>query len=371
MNILELIQTIPDPRMEGKIKHNLGAILFAGLCGVLSGCESWTDIEDYCETKQEWLSQYIDLTNGIPSEWTFRRVFTLLDPAHIEGVLRTHAANVVSQNGKASDQIALDGKALRGSKRKDLQCLHSISAWCHENDLVLSELQVNGKSNEITAIPLLLETLDLQGKTVSIDAGGCQKFISKTIKDKKGDYVLGLQKNHLKLYQAAVALKEKEGENDAHRLSDAYEKQHGRVTRRRYFGYDARTLPGIEEWAGAKSIIAVETISSKKNDPQKSVTAEWRYYLSSHPFKHPKMPDYIRHHWGIENKLHWILDVHMKEDDDQKAERKSARSFSLLKRIALNIVRSGDTTPKRSVRRKLKRSGWDNEYLKGLLLPLE
>lgn len=370
MTILELFQTIPDPRMEGKVTHNLGAILFTRLCGVLSGCESWTDIEDYCGTKQDWLSQYVDLTNGIPSKWTFRRVFTLLDPAHIENVLRTHAADVIRHNGKASDQIAIDGKALRGSKRTDLQCLHSISAWCHENGLVLSELQVNKKSNEITAIPLLLESIDLKGKTVSIDASGCQKSISKAIKDKKGDYVLGLKKNHLKLYQAAVDLKGKEGENEAHRLSDAYEDQPGRLTRRRYFGYDARSLPNIEDWANAKSIIAVETISSKNNNSQRQVTAEWRYYLSSHSFTHPKIPDYIRHHWGIENKLHWILDVHLKEDDDQKAERQSVRSFSLLKRIALNIVRSHDTTPKRSVRRKLKRSGWDNEYLKGLLLLL-
>jgi predicted transposase YbfD/YdcC len=368
MSILELIQNIPDPRMEGKVKHNLGTILFVGLCGVLSGCESWSDIEDYCETKREWLCQYVELTNGIPSEWTFRRVFTLLDPNHMEIVLRNHAARIVSQKGGASDQIAIDGKALRGSKGRNLQSLHSISAWCHENNLVLAEHQVNSKSNETTAIPLLLELLDLQGKTVSIDAAGCQKEISKGIKDKKGDYVFGLKKNHPKLYQAAVSLKERCGENAAHCLSDAFEDQHGRLTRRRYFGYDARTLTGIEEWVGAESIIAVETICSKNNDPNRNVTAQWRYYLSSHKFDHCKVPDYIGHHWGIENKLHWVLDLHIKEDNDQKAERKSARSFSLLKRIALNIVRSGDSTPKISVRRKLKRSGWDNEYLKSLLL---
>ena len=368
MTILEIIQTIPDPRMEGKVKHNLGAILFVGLCGVLSGCKSWSDIEDYCEIKREWLSVYVDLSKGIPSEWTFRRVFTLLDPAHMENFLRTHAANVVSQKGKPGDQIAIDGKALRGSKRGDLQCLHSISAWCHENNLVLAEHQVAGKTNETTAIPLLLDSLDLKGKTISIDAAGCQKAISKGIKDKKGDYVLGLKKNHPKFYQAAVALKERCGETPAYRLSDAFEDRHGRLTRRRYFGYDACTLPGIEEWIGARSMIAVETISSKNNDPEKNVTAEWRYYLSSHKFDDVKVPNYIRHHWGIESKLHWILDVHMKEDDDQKAERKSARSFSLLRRIALNIVRSQDITPKRSVRRKLNRSGWDNEYLKSLLM---
>lgn len=367
MNILDLIQKVPDPRMEGKIKHPLGTILFVGLCGVLSGCESWSDIKDYCETKRDWLSHYVDLTNGIPSEWTFRRVFTLLDPIYLEKVLTNHAATMIRKNGKSSDQIAVDGKTLCGSKRLNLQCLQSVTAWCYENGLVLTEKQVEGKSNEITAIPLLLELLDLKGKTVSIDAAGCQKTIAQQIKEKKGAYVLGLKKNQPKLYEGAVNLKARVGENDTNRLHDAFENIHGRLTRRRYFGYNASTISGIEGWVGAKSIIAVETISSKNNDPQKEVTAQWRYYLSSHASDNPKLPDYIRHHWGIENKLHWSLDVQFGEDDDQKAERKSARSFSLLRRIAFNIVRTNDTTPKRSVKRKLKRSGWDNEYLKNLL----
>jgi predicted transposase YbfD/YdcC len=363
------MESISDPRKEGKVKHNLGSILFVGLCSVLSGCESWSDIEDYCETKFEWLSYYIDLSNGVPSEWTFRRVFTLLNPAHMEQILSDHAASIVKSHGnKKSDQIALDGKALKGSKRLDLRCLHSISAWCQENGLVLAQPQVEDKSNEITAIPLLLEALNLKGKTITIDAVGCQKSIAGQIKEKKADYVFGLKKNHPTLYKAACELKEREGENDKNRLDDAFDDSHGRSVRRRYFSYDARTLPGIEEWQGAKSIIAVEAISSKKNDPDKQVTAQWRYYLSSHPWNHPKLRAYIRHHWSIENKLHWVLDVQLKEDDDQKAERKSARSFAVLRRIALNIVRTRDTTPKRSVRRKLKRSGWDNDYLKGLLL---
>ena len=203
MAILELLENIPDPRMEGKVKHNMGSILFVGLCGVLSGCESWSDIEDYCETKFMWLANYVNLTNGVPSEWTFRRVFTLLDPGYMEKLLSDHAAGVVESRGK-SDQIAIDGKALRGSKRLDLKCLHSISAWCQENSLVLAENQLEDKSNEITAIPLLLEALDLKDKTVTIDAAGCQKNIARQIKEKKGNYVFGLKKNHPTLYEAVV-----------------------------------------------------------------------------------------------------------------------------------------------------------------------
>ena len=367
MSVLDLIKELPDPRMEGKVRHNLSSVIFVTLCGILSGCQSWGDIEDYCEAKLKWLEQYVEFKNGVPSEWTFRRVFTLLDPAYLEILLRTHAASIVSKN-TSSDQIAVDGKALCGSAREGIRCLHSVTAWCHENGLVLAETQVKKKSNEITAIPILLTSLDLKGKTVSIDAAGCQKSIAQLIKEKNGEYVLGLKGNQPKLHQAIVEYIQATGESDENRLHDSFDDSHGRCVRRRYFGYEIEKIPEAKDWVGAKSVIAVETISSKDNDPKKHVSAEWRYYLSSHEASNKKMPDYIRHHWGIENKLHWVLDVQMNEDDDQKAERKSVRSFSLLKRIALNIVRSRDKTPKRSVKRKLKLAGWDNDYLISLLI---
>jgi predicted transposase YbfD/YdcC len=368
MDILEFIEQLSDPRIEGKVKHSLKSILFGALCGVLSGCESWFDIADYCEAKHEWLSQYVSFPNGIPSGWTFRRVFTLLEPSQMEQLLRSHAEQIINNNGVETKQIAVDGKSIRGSDSKDFSCLHSVSAWCHENGLVLGESEVSSKSNEITAIPILLNSLALKGKTVSIDAAGCQKSIAKLIKEKEGDYVLGLKSNHPKLMQAAISLKKEQGEHSINCILDAFDEEHGRVVRRRYFGYDASSLPNIDKWLGAKSILAVETISSKSNDSAANVSAQWRYYLSSHTSNNKELPDYIRNHWSIENKLHWILDVHFKEDDDQKAERRSVRSFALLKRIALNIVRSKDTTPKRSMRRKLKRSAWDNQYLANILL---
>ena len=366
MKILEIIEEISDPRMEGKVQHKLSTIIFVALCGILCGCESWSDIRDYCRIKREWLSRYISLTNGIPSGDTFRRVFTLLDPANVEYLLRTHAAEIVAQH-KPSDQIAVDGKALCGSKKLNLQCLYSVSAWCHENGLVLGEEQTDSKSNEITAIPLLLESFDLKGNTVTIDAAGCQKSIVKLIIEKKGDYVLGLKRNHPKLYEAVEEHIKRIGESNENRLFDAFDDSHGRSVRRRYFGYDISKLEEIKDWLEAKTVVAVETISSKNNDPNRNVSAEWRYYLSSHKCTNKSLPDYIRNHWGIENKLHWVLDVHLKEDDDQKSERKSARSFALLKRIALNIVRTKDTTPKRSLRRKLKHSAWDDDYLLSML----
>lgn len=366
MRILTMIDDIVDPRMEGKVHHPLSTIIFVALCGILCGCESWSDIKDYCRAKREWLSQYVSLANGIPSSDTFRRVFTLLDPDNVEYILRTHASELVG-NGKASDQIAVDGKALCGSRKLNLQCLYSVSAWCHENGLVLGEKQTDSKSNEITTIPLLLKSLKLEGNTVTIDAAGCQKSIIDIIVEKKGSYVLGLKLNHPKLYKAVENHVKKIGEDSENRLFDDFDHSHGRTIRRRYFGYDISELAEVKDWPAAKTVVAVETISSRNNDPNHKVTAEWRYYLSNHNCTNKNLPNYIRNHWGIENKLHWILDVHLKEDDDRKAERQSARSFSLLKRIALNIVRTKDTTPKRSLRRKLKHSAWDDNYLLSML----
>ena len=366
MKLLEAIEKIADPRMEGKVKHKLSSIIFMTLCAVLSGCECWNDIEDYCKTKKEWLSKYIDLKSGIPSEWTFRRLFTILDPKIIETLLRNNAKEIVSK-GKKIEQIAIDGKAIRGSRRGETTCLQSVSAWCHENNIVLAEEAVEQKSNEIKAIPMLLESLAIRGSTISIDAAGCQKEIVKKIREKGGYYVLGLKKNHPKLHESVLKYIAKERESNANMLHDKFDDNHGRLVRRRYFGYDISKLSEAADWEGAKSVVAVETISSKNNDPNRKVSAEWRYYLSSHHHKHDKLPSYVRNHWGIENKLHWVLDVHLKEDDDQKAERKSVRSFAILKRIALNVVRSHDPHSKRSLRGRLKRSGWSNDYLLSLL----
>lgn len=366
MRLLELIEDLPDPRVQGKVKYNFGSLVFVTLCGILSGCESWSDISDYCVIKKDWLSKYVELPEDSPSEWTFRRVFTLLDPSFLEHLLKTHASEIVSSQ-KKSDQIAIDGKALRGSKREGISCLNSVSAWCHENGLVLGEEQVSEKSNEITAIPVLLEALDLKGTTVSIDAAGCQKSIVERIHEKKGHYVLGLKRNQKKLYEAVQALIVKKEITQERQLEDKFEDSHGRRVRRRYFGYNISHLPEIKGWCGAQTIVAVETISSRDNDPKQEVSAQWRYYLSSHKSDNDKLPAYIRHHWGIENKLHWVLDVHLKEDRDQKSERNSVRSFALLKRISLNILRTKDTTPKRGIRKKLKKAGWDQDYLLSIL----
>jgi len=221
MNFVDLLRKIPDPRDDWKVKHNLSALIFTTLCGILCGAESWSDISDYCEAKQEWLSQYVDLENGIPSPWTFRRIFTLLEPELLEWLLRTHAENLVSKERR--DHIAIDGKALKGSKRHNLKCLHSISALCHEQGLILAEMSVEQKSNEITAIPLLLDLLDLKGSTVTIDAMGCQHSIAHKILEKKGNYVLALKKNHPKFYEEVKSYCQQNIIESDYRLEDYFD----------------------------------------------------------------------------------------------------------------------------------------------------
>ena len=365
--LLGFISDVPDFRDNKKVAHPLINIIFITFCAVLCRAESWCDVHDFGEAKKDWLSKHIDLSEGIPSELTFRRVFILLAPEHLEQLMITLASWLV--NGKTEGQIAIDGKTLRGSMNKEHKAVHSVSAWSVDNGIVLAELATSEKSNEITAIPALLKLLKLSGCTVSIDAMGCQKNITEEIIDKKGHYLIGLKENQPKLHQKIETILQEKAINAEHCLRDYFDNGHGRETRRRYFSYDISGIEEAEKWVGLKTAVAVETITTRSNRP---VQAEWRYYITSHKHTHQQLPDYIRHHWGIENKLHWVLDVNLGEDSDKKIERNSAKAFAVLKRIALNVVRSRNDDnkikgKKRSLRGKLKRAGWDNNYLLSLL----
>ncbi len=364
MNLLELLINIPDPRASWKVKHSLSTLLFVTFCGVLCGIQCWSDLPDFCRAKYEWLSYYVSFEGGVPSAWTFRRIFTLLEPLLLEELLIAHGAGIIDR--KTNKQIAIDGKSLRGSRRHNLECLHSISAVCHETGLVLAEMAVEKKSNEITAIPLLLDVLALKGNTVTIDAAGCQQAIADIIVNKKANYVLALKKNHPKFYERVSLYCHEKIIKTSHCLKDYFDDSRGRCVRRRYFSGDIRHIEGAEKWAGLKSVVALETIRSFDN--QEKTTSDWKYYLSSHEATNVDLPDMIRNHWSIENKLHWVLDVHLGEDNDRKSERRSAKAFAVLKRIALNVVRTKDNDPKRSLRRRFKMAGWDNDYLLKLLV---
>jgi predicted transposase YbfD/YdcC len=228
----------------------------------------------------------------------------------------------------------------------------------------LGEKAVADGSHESKTIPLLLEVLNLKDTTVSIDAAGCHASVAQTIIDKKGHYVLALKKNQPKLHQSVTEYIKEHGQKSPYLIEDGFDDSHGRTVRRRYFALDISHLDCTEKWPNLKTAIAVETISST---PRTAITANWRYYLSSHPADHPKLAGYIRNHWSIENRLHWVLDVQMNEDGDTKTERRSAKAFATLRRIALNIVKTKDQTKKRSTRRKMLRAAWNEDNLLKLL----
>jgi predicted transposase YbfD/YdcC len=369
MDILSLLESIEDPREDGRVKYDLSMLIFSTFCAVLCGVETWSDIPLFCASKIGFLSKYVNFSNGIPSEWTFRRVFTLLDPSVLEWFLREHASNLIN-GGVAKEQIAIDGKALRSSGRHNLSSLHMVSAFCHERGLILAETNVSDKSNEITAIPLLLEVLNIKDNTVTIDAAGCQKNIADLIINKKGNYVLALKKNHPKFYEKVSNHCQSNGIKSENCLKDSFDDGHGRTVRRRYFACDISNFEESQEWNSLKSAVAVETISSAKHSKD-GVTSNWRYYISNLLASKENLPDLIRNHWSIENKLHWVLDVNLKEDDDRKSERKSAKAFAVLRRIALNVVRiKGDRGYKNrnSLRSMIRSAGWNNDNLLKLLV---
>ena len=367
--VLALLSTIEDPRDQDKILYPLPTLLFIAICAIFSGAESWDDIVVFAESRKQWLSKYIDIEHKIPCYSTFRRLFSVISPT-VWSTLIDGTLGLVVKERRPEDHIPIDGKTLKGSRceSKGIRAIQMVSAWSFSNKLVLADVATDSKSNEIKAIPLLLDLLELDGCTVSIDAMGCQAVIMQSILDKGGDFVIGLKKNQPSLYNAVVAYSKEHGEQQANLIKDSFDDSHGRLVRRRYFAFplpeDAQpaTLPGI------KTIIATETISSENNKPN-SITAEWRYYVSSHDQSNLNLSSYVRNHWSIESEYHWELDVHLHDDADKKHDKVAAINFAKTKRLLLSLVKSKvPAGKKRSVRSRLKRVGWDLDYLVALLL---
>ncbi len=367
--VLELLSTIKDPRDQEKIIYPLPTLLFIAICAIFCGAESWDDIVTFAESRKKWLMNHIDLDKGIPCYSTFRRVFAIISPTVwstiIEGTL-----GLVIKERLPEDQIPIDGKTLKGTRceSKGIRAIQMVSAWSFANKLVLADVATNSKSNEIKAIPLLLELLELEGCTVSIDAMGCQTVILESIINKGGDFVIGLKKNQPSLYNAVISYSKEHGENQGNLIEDYFDESHGRLVRRRYFAFPLPENAKPVALPGIKTIIATETISSEKNKPG-SGSAEWRYYVSSHDVDNIKLPSYVRNHWSIESEYHWELDVHLQDDADKKHDEVAAINFAKTKRLLLSLVKSKlPPGKKKSVRSRLKRAGWDLDYLLTLLL---
>ena len=364
----QYLVAVEDPRCPGKVEHRLVEVLVIAVCAVIACAESWDDIALYGRSKLAWLRTFLDLPNGIPSHDTFRRVFMLIDPDAFEAGFTKWVGSLADRFER--EVVAIDGKTIRRSfdHGREQSALHVVSAWASEQGLVLGQRCVDGKSNEITAVPELLDQLALQNSIVTLDAMGCQTAIAERILARGGDYLLTLKGNHPLAHAAVV----EHFDQHCFRVGaplradcDAFDDTHGRLVRRRVFAStDAAALDALSGWPGLRIVLAVESIRSVNSAPK--VESEIRYFLSSCPDDPAVLGKAIRSHWAVENALHWVLDVTFREDDSRVRDRTAARNLALLRRIALNIV-GRDKTTKASVRARRKKAAWNDAYMLKLL----
>jgi predicted transposase YbfD/YdcC len=352
---------LPDPRVHRNRKHLLIDIIILSIIAVICGAESWDSIELFGKSKKDFLIKILKLPNGIPSHDTINRVFSLINATKFENLFIEWVNSIKDETIK-SEIISIDGKTVRRSKDTFHQKppIHIVSAWASNNQLVLGQTKVNEKSNEITAIPKLLELLDIEGCIISIDAMGTQKDIAKTIIENKADYILALKGNqgYLKEDAENIFNRQRPGSTD-----EMIEKGHGRIeTRRCEVIAQLAFLEDKGNWKNLKSIIK---LTAQREINGKS-TIENRLYISSIDGNAKDFNKYIRQHWGVENSLHWTLDVTFREDDQRKRNGKSAENFSLIQKIALNLLKQ-EESKNISIKNKRLKAAWDNDYLLKIL----
>jgi predicted transposase YbfD/YdcC len=376
LSLIEHFEKLPDPRVNRTKDHDLIDVVIIALCSLLCAAESFYDMEEFGLAKQEWFKTFLGLRNGIPSHDAFNRLFAALDP---EKFLECFLAWTQSVR-QAVDQeiVALDGKALRRAMAGDQSIKYIVSAWAEDNGLVLGQLKVADKSNEITAVPRLLRVLELSGCIVTLDAMGCQRNIAKEIIEADADYVLALKGNQETVHEeiktfldAALAQEQGPGLPGA-KLSQAaatlaqwetVEKDHGRLETRRYYQSDQLDwFADRAKWEGLQSVGMVEA----KRESNGQSTVERRYYLSSLPLGVETFARAVRCHWGIENKVHWTMDVCFREDQSRVRTGYAAENLATLRRLALNVLKQ-EKTKKRSIRGKMLNASWNHSYLLRLL----
>jgi len=360
-NPLQYFAELKDPRVERNREHLLEEILLIAIAAVLSGAESWNDMEEYGKAKNDWLRTFLQLPGGIPSHDTFNRVFAALDSEELEKGFVAWVSSIARLT--AGEVVAIDGKSLRGSGTgTGKPIVHMVSAWAGVNNLVLGQRKVDDKSNEITAIPKLLEALELSGTVVTIDAMGCQKTIAAKIVDKKADYILAVKENQGHLLEE---MKDSFRMLAADAVAEEIDCGHGRVEKRICTVIaDTTLVEQAAQWPSLQGLVRIE--AERYHKVSGKTEREIRYYITSLRPDAARLNAAIRQHWGIENKLHWALDVSFGEDQSRKRAGNSARNFSLLNRIALNILRQ-ETTSKRGIKGKRLKAGWDHDYLLKLL----
>lgn len=366
-SLFDSFAEVEDPRKLGlSVKHRLDHILFITICAILCGADKLKEVAAYAQSRKSWLSTVLDLPNGVPSYTTFWWVFMMLDPKKFhEGFQKWISFLVKKIEGEV---FAIDGKALRGTatKGKPHSFVHLVSVWASSQQLTLGQVKVDGKSNEITAIPKLLEIIDISGATITIDAMGAQTKIVEQIVEKGGDYLIALKGNQSEFHDEVInyfeQAEEVNFEGVDHQVYHMFEKGHGRTEKRTiYATEDIDWLPQKNRWKALKSIILL--VSEQEKDGHISI--ERRYYFSSH-FANARQIAYdLRSHWGIES-YHWILDVAFKEDSLKAKAGNIAENLSLIRKIGLALLKQ-DKKTKGGLELKRKKAGWDPEYLLHLL----
>lgn len=355
----EHFSEVTDPRQSAKVTYPLYDVLFLSICGVITGCEGWEDIEDFGRARLHWFQGLGLFKEGLPVHDTIARIISSIDPKQLQSSFISWMQKVHTVTD--GEVVAIDGKTLRSSyNREDRQsAIHMVSAFATANGVVMGQIKTETKSNEITAIPELLKLLDIKGCLITIDAMGCQKGIASTIVNKGADYLLAVKGNQRKLYDALkLAFRGIDSE------SLQIETGHGRIEAREYHVLDASELAdAFPQWTGLKSIgMAIRY----QHDIEKP-SLEYRYYISSADLSAEELGKAVRGHWGIEASLHWVLDTAMKEDDCQIFRGNGAENLARLRHIAKNMIKA-DKSRKASVRRKQRMALMEESYLETVFL---
>jgi predicted transposase YbfD/YdcC len=367
ISAIEHFSSLSDPRILLKTHHKLIDVVVITLCAVVAGADDWVEIADFGKEKEQWLKNFLELPKGIPSHDTFGRVFSLINPEEFGQCFVNWIRSAFSKED--SEVIAIDGKTARRShdRANGKSPIHMVSAWAVRNRLILGQVKTEDKSNEITAIPELLKTLDLKGCVVTIDAMGCQKEIAKQIVDQGGDYVFSHKGNQGNLHKEVELLYEdgkKEDYKDlAHETFTDVDGDHGRVeTRRTTVIADVDWFEEKAKWKNLTTFGMVE--STREIGDQ--ITQETRYFISSLPLDAKRFAEVVRDHWAVENSLHWCLDISFREDDSRVRIGHAPENLAILRRFALSLIKQ-DPVRKVGVKCSRKRAGWSNDYLLHLL----
>jgi predicted transposase YbfD/YdcC len=357
-----MFQDVPDPRAENA-RHRLVDLLAIALLAVIAGADDYPGIVEFGRDREPWLRRFLALPHGVASVSTFRRLFAAIRPEALDDVLRRWSTELVKTC--RDKQIAIDGKTLRRSFEHAWKKsgLHVVTAWCVEDRVVLGQEAVDEKSNEITAVPKLLETMDVKNAVVTVDALNTQKAIARQIVDAGGDYVMAVKANHPALFACvernvrSMRLEKFAGVN--HSVDDGTEGGHGRIDRRRVWAVgEVDWIEQQEQWAGLRSLVVVEATRTVLGE----TSVELRYYLSSLPADARRQGKLVRNHWGIENGQHWCLDMGFREDESRVRKDHGDQNLAVMRRIALNLLRQ-DKSVKLGIKNKRLKASRNSDYL--------